>query len=169
MNDMSWNKALKDPNMREKAIAALNKEKQSLCSTILTRMTEDDADWEIALEQAITGRYILTIKRNGIVKARGVKQGFKEDKATADGDNFIYYSHVAKFDTVRISLFRPKRGTRCVGIKDVSVAFLQSHKYEGFVKYICLKDPITGEWEYYRQSGPIYGEAAVGQFGDSPS
>ena len=120
MNDMSWNQALKNPELREKAIASLHKEKQSLCSTILTRMSEDDADWDIAMEQAVTGRYILTIKRNGIVKSRGVKHGFKEDKATADGENFNYYSHVAKLDTVRMSLFRPHRGNRCAAVKDVS-------------------------------------------------
>ena len=81
--------------------------------------------------------------------------------ATADGENFNYYSRVAKFDSVRMSLFRPNRGTRAAALKDVSVAFLQSHGYEGFYKYICFKDPVTGVWEYYRQSGPIYGEASA--------
>ena len=87
----------------------------------------------------MSGRYILTIKRNGVVKARGVKQGFKEDKTTADGDGFVYYSHVAKMDSIRAALSRPNRGNRCIATKDVSVAFLQSHPYDGFVKYICFR------------------------------
>ena len=161
MIDMNWNKALKDPIFKEKAIEALDKEKRSLCNTILERMSEDDDDWEIALKEATPGRYILTIKRNGIVKARGVKQGFKEDKTTADGADFNYSSHVAKFNSIRMALFQPNRGTRCIATKDISVAFLQSKGYEGFFKYICFKDPVSGKWEYYRQSGPIYGEASA--------
>jgi hypothetical protein len=161
LNDISWKKAISDPAMKEKAIAALEKEKQSLASTILTKMSESDDDWDIALEQAVTGRYILTIKRNGVVKARGVKQGFKEDKEAADGPNFNYYSSVARLDSIRMAMFRARRGTRCIASKDVSVAFLQSFGYDGFVKYICFRDPITGQWEYFRQSGPIYGEASA--------
>ena len=161
MNDISWKKTLSDPALREKAVAALDKEKQSLCSTILTKMSMEDADWDIALSKAVSGRFILTIKRNGVVKARGVKQGFKEDKESADGADFNYYSHVARLDSIRTALFRPRRGTRCIATKDVSVAFLQSHGYNGFFKYICFRDPVTGQMEYYRQSGPIYGEASA--------
>ena len=56
-------------------------------------------------------------------------------------------------------MFRYKRGTRRVAIKDVSTAFLQSDPYpEDTVKYIKFKNPVNKQWEYYRQSGPIYGE-----------
>ena len=49
-----------------------------------------------------------------------------------------------------------------MAIKDVSVAFLQSDKYpEGIIKYICFKWPLTGQWRYFKQSGPIYGEASA--------
>ena len=161
MDDISWVKALKDPALREKAIEALNKEKKALSSTILTLMSSDDADWDIAIKKAVSGRYILTIKRNGIVKARGVKQGFKEDKSQADGPQFNYFSHVARLDTIRQALCRPNRGTRCIATKDISVAFLQAYGYDGFVKYVCFRDPVTGIWEYFRQSGPIYGEASA--------
>ena len=45
---------------------------------------------------------------------------------------------------------------------DISTAFLQSHPYaDGMVKYLSIKNPITGKWHYYRQSGPIYGEASA--------
>ena len=29
------------------------------------------------------------------------------------------------------------------------------------MKYICFKHPITSQWAYFRQSGPIYGEASA--------
>ena len=32
---------------------------------------------------------------------------------------------------------------------------------EGLLTYIYFKDPITGELEYSRQTGPIYGEAGA--------
>ena len=64
--------------------------------------------------------------------------------------------------SVRVSLFRPNRGSRRVAIKDVCTAFLQSDKYpDGVVKYVCFKDPLTLQWEYFKQSGPIYGEASA--------
>jgi len=56
---------------------------------------------------------------------------------------------------------RRSRG-RALGIKDVSTAFLQSDSYpEGTIKYICICDPVTHVWNYYRQSGPIYGEVSA--------
>ena len=114
------------------------------------------------MECATPGRILLDIKRLGKYKARGVKQGFRENKLVADGPDFNYYSHVVKFDTVRAALFRRRKLSRVRGIKDVSTAFLQSHSYvEGKYKYICFKHPVTGVWKYYRQSGPIYGEASA--------
>ena len=29
------------------------------------------------------------------------------------------------------------------------------------IKYICFVDPVTSVWNYYRQSGPIYGEVSA--------
>ena len=90
-----------------------------------------------------------------------MKQGFKEDKTVADGPDFNYYSHVAKLYTARMALFRSNRQGRRIALKDVSTAFLQSQGYDGFVKYVSFKHPVTGEWLYYEQSGPIYGEASA--------
>ena len=45
-------------------------------------------DYDRAVKEAISGRYLLDIKRSGAWKARGVKQGFKEDKTQADGPGF---------------------------------------------------------------------------------
>ena len=41
-----------------------------------------------SLELVTPGRLLLSIKRNGIFKARGVKQGFKEDTEQVDGPDF---------------------------------------------------------------------------------
>jgi hypothetical protein len=99
--------------------------------------------------------------RSDELKARGVKQGFKENISVTDGPNFNYYSRVAKMASVRTLLMRrSRRGSRRIAIKDVATAFLQSHKYLPGAprKYIYFKHPITGETMYYRQHAPIYGE-----------
>jgi hypothetical protein len=158
---MDWSKALASED-RDLVIEALEKEMESLESTILTKMSPDDPEYETAHELATPGRLLLGIKRSGIYKARGVKQGFKEDIEQADGPNFNYYAHVAKFNSIRMSTFRMNRGTRRIAMKDVSTAFLQSKKYpKGTVKYMSLKDPLTRTWELYKQSGPVYGEKSA--------
>ena len=158
--DMNWKKALASDN-RDKVIAAYEKELSSLLSTILTEMSPEDKDWEVAIEQATPGRWILDVKRSGAWKVRGVKQGFREDKVMSDGPDFNYHANVVKFVTVRLILARRRTGC-IIAIIDVSTAFLQSHPYPaGKVKYISFKHPLTGKWVYFRQSGPIYGEASA--------
>ena len=160
-NDMDWGGAL-ESNDRDLAIAALEKEMESLLSTILTEVQSDDAEYEVARTLATPGRLLLSVKRTGNYKARGVKQGFKEDTEQADGPNFNYYAHVAKFTSIRMSTFRMHRCDRRIALKDVSTAFLQSNKYpDGTVKYVSFKDPLTKTWKYYRQSGPLYGEKSA--------
>ena len=158
--DMNWKNALASDN-RDKVIAAYEKELNSLLSTILTEMSPEDKDWEVAIEQATPGRWILDVKRSGAWKVRGVKQGFREDKVMSDGPDFNYHANVVKFVTVRLILARRRAGC-IIAIIDVSTAFLQSHPYPaGKVKYISFKNPLTGKWVYFRQSGPIYGEASA--------
>jgi len=160
--DIEWSTVLNSSDA-QLAIDALQSEKASLQSTILTPIGYDHPERAVAEATAVTGRYILDVKRSKLrFKARGVKQGFKENKARADGPDFVYYSHVAKLTSVRMSLFRPNRGSRRVAIKDIATAFLQSNSYPpGVVKYICFVDPVTRVREYFRQSGPIYGEASA--------
>jgi hypothetical protein len=156
--DMKWKKALAGPDA-DKAIAAFHAERDSLLDTVLILLDEDHPEYQTALEKAVTGRYLLDIRRSGMWKVRGVKQGFKEDKLTADGKNFVYYSHVAKLYTIRIAFFRPNRGTRRVAIQDVKTAFLQSDKFpESTVKYLTMYNPVSMRWEQFRQIGPLYGE-----------
>jgi hypothetical protein len=159
--DLCWSDILQTDD-RDRAIKALKTEKDSLRSTILTPVSAGDAEWEAARKEAISGRYLLDLKRVGVWKVRGVKQGFKEDKSFADGPDFVYYAHVAKLVTVRMLLSRANRGTRRIAIKDVRVAFLQSDKFApDIIKYISFKDPVTKVVEYFRQTGPIYGEAGA--------
>jgi hypothetical protein len=112
-----------------------------------------------AKELAVTGRYLLDIKRNGMYKARGVKHGFKEDKSTADGPGFVYYTHLTKLHTFRMAYFRPNRDTRRVALRDIRTAFLQSDEYPpDLVKYLRMWNPITQSEEVFSQKGPLYGE-----------
>jgi len=158
--DMSWKKALQThPN---EVKAAYDKEIGSLLKTILTEITPEHENWYTAVQQAIPGRALLDIKRSGAWKARLVKQGFKEDRTTADGPNFNYYSNVVRFSAVRSILARRRTMDRLLCTIDVQTAFLQSQPYpDGMVKYLSCKNPITGKWHYYEQSGPIYGEASA--------
>ena len=63
----------------DKAIAALEMEMSSLLSTILTSIDTNRPEYHDALRFAASGRILLDIKWSGLFKARGVKQGFKED------------------------------------------------------------------------------------------
>ena len=158
--DMSWKQALASAR-RGEIITALQSEKNSL-GRILTKIFPDDPKYSQAVAESVSGRYLLDERRSGQMKVRGVKQGFKEDKALADGPDFTYYAHTVKLNSVRAMLFRKDRGVRRLTIKDVSTAFLQSHKYpDGMVKFVHFKDPVINEVEYFEQNGPIYGEASA--------
>ena len=137
--------ALAGPH-RNSAIEAFDKELSSLEGTILTRLEPGCAEYEKARKESTSGRFLLDIKRSGQMKARGIKQGFKEDNEPAYGFDFNYYSHVAKLTSARTTIFRPNRKGRRMALKDVSTAFLQSLKYpNGLVKYLSMKNPITVE------------------------
>ena len=159
--DMCWKKALRGP-MRDRAIEALHKELDSLLDTNLEEIPPDHPDRARAEAEAISGRFLLELRRSQELKARGVKQGFKEDKATADGLGFNYSAHVTKLKTIRLVVLRRGRHNRRLAIKDVRVAFLQSDKFPpGIVKFIVFTWPLTGEKRFFRQRGPVYGEASA--------
>ena len=162
--DMSWKKELAGPD-RQLVIEAYTKEYESLTSTVLRRVLEGDPVFDKAKELATSGRFLLDKKRSGVFKARGVKRGFEENLKETDGDNFNYYAHVAEVKAIRATLLRRARRGRKLAIKDVTTAFLQSISYpEGKKKYIRFKSPITGEWMWFEQSGPIYGENSAPVF-----
>lgn len=156
MKDTDWSKVLQS-QFRSEMLNALDKEVESLESTILTRVRPEDPDYNTVVEQATSGRYLLDLRRSGAFKVRGVKQGFKEDKIATDGPGVVYHNtwaHTAKLTSVRALLFRPNRGRRKLSLKDVKTAFLQANKYaDGKVKYIYFRDPVTKGLVYYKQSG----------------
>ena len=80
---LSWSCAL--------CIAVAQLELDSLETTILTRINPNNEEFTIAKRLATPGRILLDIKRSGLYKARGVKQGFRENKTVADGPDFNYY------------------------------------------------------------------------------
>jgi hypothetical protein len=157
--DIDWKRALAS-DQADQVIASYELEMESLTNTILSKIDENDPEYEVAVKFATPGRMLLDIRRSGMYKSRGVKQGFKEfNKAQFDGPDFNYYAHVAKLVSVRSALFRYKRGSRRLALKDVRTAFLQADKFpDGKHKYVCLKCPLNGVWEYFRQDGPMYGE-----------
>ena len=87
---MSWKSAQEDAELLPKAIAAKDKEITSLCKNILTELGPESPDWDQAQRQATSCRMLLAIKRDGTVKCRLVKQGFKENLLEVDGPDFLY-------------------------------------------------------------------------------
>ena len=171
--DMSWPRLL-NSERRELAIEALEKEKKALTDTILVEVRPGDSDWNQAVRLADQGRFICDEKRlrpgesMGRHKVRGVK--CREDRSK-DGPDFSYYAHMAEIATFRQLVLRPsprhtggkRRRHRKRGAVDINVAFLQSNRYAPGdpPRYIKFKDPVTGGLLYYRQLGPIYGEAGA--------
>ena len=145
------------------AIIARDKEINSLLKNILVHLTPESHDYEIAMKSATNCRMILAIKRDGTVKCRLVKQGFRENCSVTDGPDFHYASSVVSLSTVRLILSkRNLTGTTRVSLRDISTAFLQSTPYpEGQWKYCKYRCNITGEWKYYRQISSIYGEKSA--------
>ena len=126
--DMDWKKAIQGPN-QAKLKAAFNKERDELIRKILTPIIKSHPLRARAEAEAISGRWLLDEKRDESWKCRGVKQGHKECRLTADGPDFNYASHVTKFSSIRTSLLRPNRGKRKIAIQDVATAFLQANAY----------------------------------------
>ena len=70
---------------------------------------------------------------------------------------------MVKLHVVRATMARRRPFVnRRIKLKDVSTAFLQSDSYgKGIYKYVSFKNPVTLKRQYYRQTGPIYGEASA--------
>ena len=68
-HDLDWRKVLKLDD-REAAIQSLHKEKESFHATILERVHPGHTDHEEAVRTAVSGRYILDLKRSQVWKTR---------------------------------------------------------------------------------------------------
>ena len=128
MKDIKWKKALQGDDAA-RITSSFHDERASTLSAVLTLVEKDDPEYGKLYQMAIAGRHVFDLRRNEAYKTRGVKQGFKENKITADGDGFNYYSHVVQLYTVRMCFFRVGRGSRRVAILDQRTAFLQSDKF----------------------------------------
>ena len=80
LKDMSWKKALDSPQ-RDQVLDALHNGINSLCKTILTNV-ETDVDYTMAKEQAISGQFLMDIKRK--FKARRSIDGWLCNTARPD-------------------------------------------------------------------------------------
>ena len=99
----------------------------------------------------------------GNLKARGVKQG-NLDTSNSDPEGFNYNAQVASREAVRAVLATSPREYD-IAIADVSTAFLQSDKFPPtIIKYVKFPDPLGGKTTYWRQCGPLYGEASAPTF-----
>ena len=162
--DMNWKRELQKPDMKDKVLAAYDKEYVSLTQThgILVRLTENDSDYIEAKQTACPARAILSIKRDDAAKARIVLRGDLQDPTT-DPSGFNYFSETVSWTSIRTAFAHFISEEQVIGIADVATAFLRAHKFkEGDPKkYVRLKNPITGEIQYFRQMGPLYGERSA--------
>ena len=106
-------------------------------STVLTLVEKDDPGYDKLYQMAVTGRYLLDLRHNAAYKTHGVKQGFKENKITADSDGFNYDSHVVKLYTVRVCFFRVGRVSRRVAIFDQRTSFQSSIRFLSSMARCC--------------------------------
>lgn len=155
--EVSVKAALNGPD-RDKWIEAINKEWASLDKRF-TPIPPDHPEYAVASQTITTGRFVLTKKRDGRYKARGVIQGFTEDP-DLDGEGFNYYAHVAKLSSLRLLLFRPGRPSHYrVQTADVATAFLSSKPYSADEprRYVRMRNPVTSAYDVFAVEGPVYG------------
>ena len=86
-----------------------------------------------------------------------MKQGFKEDKAIADGPDFNCYSHAAKLCTARMALFLSNRRGRRIALKDVSMPLSYTHNPKGMMG----SSSVLASSIWSRESGFTVSKAAL--------
>ena len=89
--DIPWSKRVK--SHPKAAPEAIKKELDALEKHILEFIDVNHPDRNEAVEKACPGRIIGTIRRDDEVKARGVKQGFKENLVEADASRNSMCKH----------------------------------------------------------------------------
>ena len=162
--DIPWGKALATENIKDKVIEAYEAEYDSLTGKhkVLHKLNPDDEEYDKAVKESCKARAILGIKRCGRVKVRIVLRGDLQDKEKVDPPNFNYYARVVSLTSVRIALGGFNASDECMAFIDISTAFLQTDRYdETVIKYVKLKNPITGETIYFKQLGSLYGETSA--------
>ena len=103
-----------------------------------------------------------------------VVQGFKENKLFLDGPDFDYAANVCELAAVRNLLFAPRvdpdgpdagEDPEVIAQCDVATAYLQADMFGPAdpPRYLKVRDPVTGEWRYFRQLGNLYGSSSAGK------
>lgn len=177
MKDVQWSKYLHRPD-HDAITAAYHKEWDALCSSVLCELHDGDSKFEAAKKLATKGRAILEFKRVGVWKVRVVICGHLEDRVRLDGPNYNYAANVCEFAAVRNLLFAPRQDPSKLSKKhgkgndadiiascDKAVAYTQADMFGPTEphRYLKVKDPITGQWQYFRQLGNFYGSASAGK------
>ncbi len=107
-------------------------------------------------------------KADATWKGRLVKRGDLEDSDAEDGKDYVFFSHVASFASLRMTIMQPGRYAIQLGQTaadrielsscDVANAFCQSNKFtDGVRRFLKVHSPIDGVWRYYRQYKPLHG------------
>ena len=157
--EIPLNKAFSGPNSSS-FIEAYKKEVKSILKHTAKPIPKDHPEHNVAIEEAVSSRFIANEKRDGRAKFRWVVQGcFK----SCDLDDWTNHAHVATLDAFRSMIFRHDRKSRTLASVDIRTAFLQSELYgpNERARYIKVKDPFSGEWLYFRLLGPMYGQRSA--------
>ena len=145
---------------RTRFIDAWKMEVKSILRHTAVPIKEGHAEYEAAVKEATSSRFIANEKRDGRAKFRWVVQGCFESLKM---DDWTHYAHVATLDALRAMIFRKDRRGRTLASVDIRTAFLQSDPYGPHerARYIKVKDPFNGEWLYYRLITPMYGQRSA--------
>jgi hypothetical protein len=141
-------------------LAAIDKEINAILSRTAVHIGGNHHLYEEAVKNATRSRICLTEKRDGRKKARWIVQGCFEDRAF---DDFSHYAHVASLTAFRSLCFRHDRRHRTLAAADITTAFLQSDPYQASEprRFIKLKNPRSGQCEYYQLITPMYGQRSA--------
>ena len=182
IKDAKW-KRYSGPEHRDKVIAALNKELHSLIEhtgTLIPITAKSSIPlFNEAVSNAIPGRVLLDVKRDGTYKVRCVKRGDLDPEVGVE-----CFSHTARLDSLRTAFAGVGLKGKAITSIDVMTAFLQTDKPppDAPPKYLRLRNPLydpekhdshnwrTHEFWIFKQHGSLYGESSASRaFEDSIS
>ena len=70
---------------------------------------------------------------------------------------------MAGLTAVRSALLSTMDEKIAVGSVDIATAFLQADRFgpDEPIRYLKVRDPVSGTWRYFRQYGPVYGSSSA--------
>jgi hypothetical protein len=167
---LSWKQFLHPVSPhREAAAAAWDKEVSGVEQKgVMFELDPSHPEYAIAMRDAIKGKPLLDMKRDGELKGRAVLRGDTEDVEATDGIGYDYYAGVASRAAVRLAVLRPGRYELQPGeteedrielsTRDICMAFCQSNEFgDGRPRYVKFRSPVDRVWRYYKLLKPLYG------------